>query len=123
MAPWSASISFPQPWRWRRAAVESVAAALGATAPAAATRGAAPRSAPRAAKAAGGRNRRASDQIVKVAARLHDHIKSHPGQGMEQITKALGTTTKNLRLPVRKLLDAKKIKVTGQKRATKYFPT
>jgi hypothetical protein len=31
------------------------------------------------------------------------------------------TTTKELALPARKLLEAKKIKTTGQKRATKYL--
>ena len=41
---------------------------------------------------------------------------------MEAIGKALGTPTKDLNLPVKKLLAAKKIRVEGQKRATEYFP-
>ena len=51
-----------------------------------------------------------------------NHIKSNPGQGVEQIAKALGTSTKELTLPIRKLLGDKKITSKGQKRATRYFP-
>ncbi len=47
-----------------------------------------------------------------------NHIKSNPGQGVEQIAKALSTTTKELTLPIRKLLGDKKITSKGQKRAT-----
>ena len=50
------------------------------------------------------------------------HIESNPGQGVEQIAKALSTTTKELTLPIRKLLADKKIFSKGQKRATRYFP-
>jgi len=39
---------------------------------------------------------------------------------MEQISKALNTTTKILRLPVRNLIALEMIKFTGRKRATKY---
>jgi hypothetical protein len=103
----------------RSAAIDSVSAALGGGQATRAAR--APSRAPRA--ASGGRNRRASDQIEKTSSRLQDYIKGHPGQGMEQIKKALNMSTKNLRLPVRKLLAARKVKVTGQKRATRYFAT
>ena len=71
-------------------------------------------------RARSGRDRRSPDQIVKLADRLLAHVKAHPGQGMEQIRKALNTTTKILRLPVRNLIALKMIKFTGQKRGTKY---
>ena len=41
---------------------------------------------------------------------------------MEAIGKALGTPTKELNLPVKKLLSAKRIRTKGEKRATEYFP-
>lgn len=41
---------------------------------------------------------------------------------MEQIAKTLGTTTKELALPAKKLIAEKKIKTKGERRATKYFP-
>ena len=41
---------------------------------------------------------------------------------MEAIGKALSTPTRDLNLPVKKLLAAKRISVKGLKRATEYFP-
>ena len=60
--------------------------------------------------------------LAQVTDQVGNHIKSNPGQGVEQIAKALGTTTKELTLPIRKLLGDKKITSKGQKRATRYFP-
>jgi hypothetical protein len=45
----------------------------------------------------------------------------HPGERIEQIAKGLGAPSKELQLPTRKLLDDKKIRKKGQKRATTYF--
>ena len=53
--------------------------------------------------------------------KLGDYIKKNPGLRIEQIGKALGTPTKDLALPVKKLVAAKKISTKGQKRATTYF--
>jgi hypothetical protein len=60
--------------------------------------------------------------LAQVTDQVGNHIKSNPGQGVEQIAKALSTTTKELTLPIRKLLGDKKITSKGQKRATRYFP-
>ncbi len=77
--------------------------------------------APKAAKRRAGEKR--SPQILaQVTEQVFNHIKSNAGQGVEQIAKALGTTTKELTLPIRKLLADKKITSKGQKRATRYFP-
>ncbi len=59
--------------------------------------------------------------LAALTDRLGDYIKKKPGQRIEQIGKALGTPTKDLALPVKKLLAAKKISTKGQKRATTYF--
>jgi hypothetical protein len=60
-------------------------------------------------------------ELVKLTEKLGDYIKAHPGLRMEAIGKALATPTKDLTLPVKKLLAAKKIRVEGEKRATEYF--
>jgi hypothetical protein len=61
-------------------------------------------------------------ELVKLTDKLGDYIKSHPGHRMEAIGKALGVPTRELNLPVKKLLAGKKIRVQGHKRATEYFP-
>jgi DNA-binding NtrC family response regulator len=77
--------------------------------------------APKGAKRRAGEKR--SPQILaQVTEQVFNHIKANAGQGVEQIAKALGTTTKELTLPIRKLLAEKKITSKGQKRATRYFP-
>lgn len=65
--------------------------------------------------------KRSKEELAAMTQRVLDHIKSNSGQGVEQIAKDLGTTTKELTLPIRKLLVEKKITSKGEKRATKYF--
>ena len=48
-------------------------------------------------------------------------VRSKQGQRLEEIGKAMGQATKGLKLPVSKLLAAKKLKTKGQKRGTMYF--
>ncbi len=60
--------------------------------------------------------------MAKLTDKLGEYIKANPGRRMEAIAKALGAPTKELNLPVKKLLAAKKIRSEGQKRATEYFP-
>jgi hypothetical protein len=40
---------------------------------------------------------------------------------IEQINKQLGTTTKDLALPIRKLISEGALKTKGEKRSTQYF--
>jgi hypothetical protein len=60
--------------------------------------------------------------LAQITEGVYAHIKNNPGQGVEQIAKALQTSTKELTLPIRKLLGEKKVGSKGQKRATRYFP-
>jgi len=60
--------------------------------------------------------------LQALTEQLGTFIKNNPGQRIEQIAKALGAPTKDLVLPVRKLIAAKQISTKGQKRSTKYFP-
>jgi hypothetical protein len=118
----------------KRAALESVSHALaGAGAGAAA---AAPR---RGASAAVGRvvrggsrtaaararkkgEKRSPEQLESLTDDFIAEVKQGPGRGIEAIAKSLRVSTKELALPVRKLLEEGRVKSRGQKRATKYFP-
>ena len=51
---------------------------------------------------------------------MEGFVKAHPDQGITQIARSLRRTSKDLRLPVQKLLAEKKLKTTGQRRGTKY---
>ena len=61
-------------------------------------------------------------ELAKLTEKLGEYIKAHPGLRMEAIGKALGSPTRELNLPVKKLLAGKKIRSEGHKRATQYFP-
>lgn len=66
--------------------------------------------------------KRAPDEIVNLTAQLGEYIKAHKGERIEQIAKGMNVSTRELNLPVKKLLATKAIKTKGQKRATQYFP-
>ncbi len=68
------------------------------------------------------RQKRDPQELATLIERLAGYIKANPGQRIEQINRALGVPTKELTLPVRKLLRTKRIKAQGQKRATSYVP-
>ncbi len=94
---------------------EQAAAAGGASAAPGRKRGrkAAPRS-------AGGR--RSPEQLEAQMTVLADAIDAGPGRRIEEIAEELGESTKELTLPIRKLLDTKRIRRKGQRRATRYYP-
>ena len=79
-----------------------------------------PAKAPIAAPTAG--QQRAPELLAQLMERVHRHIKANPGQGVAPIAASLGTSTKELSLLLRKLLDEKKITSKGKKRGTRYFP-
>lgn len=66
--------------------------------------------------------KRSPQALTQLVGRLLSEIKAKPGLRMEQIAKTLGSTTKDLALPAKKLIAEKKIKTKGERRATKYFP-
>jgi hypothetical protein len=65
--------------------------------------------------------KRDPEDIAALTESLASFVKKSPGQRIEQIGKALGTPTKELTLPMKKLIAAKRISTKGQKRATTYF--
>jgi hypothetical protein len=71
----------------------------------------------------GGRGaKRSSADLEALSERFASFVKANPGLRIEQINKQLGTTTKDLALPIRKLISDGMINVKGQKRSTTYFP-
>lgn len=110
----------------RDSAMETVREALGGG-------GAAPRRGARGGRAAAaaapvrGSSRREKGQkrdpeeIERLTGRLLDYVKGNAGQRIEQIAAGMGTVTKELNLPVKKLIAQKSLKTKGQKRATQYF--
>jgi hypothetical protein len=66
--------------------------------------------------------KRSPDEIAGTVTALQAHIAANPGQRMEEIASALNVGTKDLTLPIKKLLADKSISRRGQKRATRYYP-
>ncbi len=101
----------------RRAAMDTLEAALSGRQGrrAAATADAAP------GRVRGRGAKRSPDELDKLAERFQAFVKENPGLRIEQINKQLGTTTKDLALPIRKLLAEGAIHAKGQKRSTTYF--
>jgi len=118
----------------RQQALETLSVALAAGAgggrgrPAARSRnGAGPAARmPAARRAAGSRdrqgNRRSPEEIDRASQALLSEIQANPGLRVEQIGRTLGAATKDLTLPLKKLLSQRMVRSEGQRRATRYFP-
>jgi hypothetical protein len=114
----------------RESAMETVSAALVAARPSSGRGGRRAVAVAAPAARGGGRGRAASrekgakrppDEIERLTGRLLDYVKGNPGQRIEQIADGMGTSTKELNLPAKKLIAGKQLKTKGQKRATQYF--
>jgi hypothetical protein len=103
----------------RRQALAAVGELLGGDAPRAqkAETPAAPAPVARLAPKGQKRDPRVLEVLVE---RLFGYIKGHPAQRIEQIGKEMGIATRELNLPIKKLIRSKRIKATGVKRATTY---
>lgn len=66
--------------------------------------------------------KRTSDELVKLGDAFAAYVVKNPGMRIEQVNKQLGTTTKDLQLPIRKMIADGILKVKGKKRSTQYFP-
>ena len=76
----------------------------------------------RAGRPRGGRGaKRSAADLEALSERFASFVKSSPGLRIEQINKELGTTTKDLALPIRKLIADGIVAAKGQKRSTTYF--
>jgi hypothetical protein len=77
----------------------------------------------RAGRPRGGRGaKRTAEDLEALSEKFASFVKANPGLRIEQINKELGTTTKDLALPIRKLIAEKVISSKGNKRSTTYSP-
>ncbi len=110
----------------RRAAIDTLESAFGGRVGRGAPAGAAVALAAnlgRVGRPRGGRGaKRSSADLEALSERFASFVGSNPGLRIEQINKQLGTTTKDLALPIRKLISEGRVKAKGQKRSTTYFP-
>lgn len=65
--------------------------------------------------------KRTSDELDKMADQFHEFVMKNPGLRIEQINKELGTTTKDLALPIKKLIADGMLRGKGEKRSRTYF--
>jgi hypothetical protein len=98
----------------RRAAIDTLESALG-------KRGGGGVSLGRAARGRGRGAKRTSAELDKLGDDFHAFVAKHPGLRIEQINKQLGTSTKDLALPIRKMIADGSLKTKGEKRSTTYF--
>lgn len=67
------------------------------------------------------RIRRASGDMDAMQDRLLAHVKANPGQRGEQIAAAMRSDVTTIRLPMKKLIAARKVTTKGQRRGMMYF--
>jgi len=70
-----------------------------------------------------GSPRRDPADLASLSARFMAHVQAHPGLHLEEINEELGTTRKDLRLPIRRLLADGRLVTRGQSRRTTYYPS
>lgn len=68
------------------------------------------------------REKRSSAELAKLTEQLCHHVIAHPGQRVEEIKQALGTTAAELKLPRRKLMAKGCLRSSSRTRGTRYFP-
>lgn len=64
--------------------------------------------------------KRTQEDLDQLADKFYEFVKANPGLRIEQINAKLGTTTKDLQLPIRKMIADGEIKAKGKKRSTTY---
>ena len=69
----------------------------------------------------GSRGRRSGADLEAMNGTILDHVRANPGQGSEQIGAAIGMSSKEMRLPIQKLIAEGQLRTEGQRRGTKYF--
>jgi hypothetical protein len=108
----------------RRAAIETLESAFGgrASRSGGAVPDAAGKPARRAGQPRGGRGaKRTPADLEALSTRFASFVQGNPGLRIEQINKQLGTTTRELALPIRRLVADGVIDARGHRRSTTYF--
>lgn len=97
----------------RAAAIDTLKNALGAPSPRIGTSSGK--------RSSGTRKKRTSEDLDSLAVTFRAFVAKHPGLRIEQINRQIGTSTKDLALPIRKLIAEGMLKTSGEKRSTLYF--
>ena len=108
----------------RRAALDTLESAFGGRAARGGAAGVAvvAASAGRVGRPRGGRGaKRSPEDLEALSEQFASFVKANPGLRIEQINKKLGTNTKELALPIRKLIADGLVSAKGKKRSTMYF--
>jgi len=66
--------------------------------------------------------RRSAAEVASTTDSLLTFITEHPGLSAEGIAKGLDVSTRELVLPIKRLVMARALAVEGKTRATRYFP-
>ncbi len=64
--------------------------------------------------------KRTASELADMADKLVSFVEKNPGSSIEEIGRGIAIPTKELALPVKKLLAEGRLKKKGQKRATRY---
>lgn len=66
--------------------------------------------------------RRTKGDLSKRELEFAGFVKAHPGLRIEEINRQLGTTTAELRLPIKRAIASGTVVMRGTKRSARYFP-
>ena len=61
-------------------------------------------------------------QLCALTERLYETIAARPGETMQVLAAAVGCPSLELRVSIAKLVDEGRVKKTGERRLTRYFP-
>jgi hypothetical protein len=68
------------------------------------------------------KSKKRSERILAATSRkIYEYVKAHPGKTVEEIGKAIKKETKDLKGPIRTMLDEKTLRKRGERRQTRYF--
>lgn len=68
-----------------------------------------------------GNGKRSSAQLAEFKQRILSRLASNPGIRTEELNAALGTSTKELALPLRQLVADSVVRTEGERRGTRYY--
>src|SRR5262245_38953462 len=66
--------------------------------------------------------KRPADELAKVRDTVLEYVTANPGKRVEHMKAALGLETRELSLPIKKLIAEGSIRAEGHKRSTTYHP-
>lgn len=64
--------------------------------------------------------RRSAAYVEAMSVARLAHVKPHPGRRGEQVAEAMRSDVETIRLPMKALIAAKKVKTKGQRRGMRY---